>query len=232
MLKLLVVGAGGGLGRAVLREALGRGAEVSVLVRSVAKFSAEAAADVPRLAGLFEGTATDPASVAAAATAAQATVVIGCMGGDEAFARGLAEGAARAKVPKTVTVAGATNLKDADGVTPLWHKWATKWPPAGRAFKAHGAAIAATREVAAAHGTKYVVFCPPYMQAKGAVSSPPLDVIVDREGDGFISYEDAAWIMLEAASRPDFDNQLITGGRRAAAGAGAPAGAPAAKAEL
>lgn len=66
------------------------------------------------------------------------------------------------------------------------------------------------------------MFCPPYMASKGAVSSPPLDIIVDREGDGFISYEDAAWIMLEAASRSDYDNQLITGGRAA----------PAAKAEL
>lgn len=215
MLSLLIVGAGGGLGRAIVREALGRGAQVSVLVRNAEKFKAEAAEDVPRLAGVHEGTATNPASVAAAATAAHATVVIGCMGADAAFARGVAEGAAMAKVPKTVTVAGATNLKDADGVTPLWRKWASKWPPAESAFKAHGAAIAATREVAAAHGMTYTVFCPPYMSAKGAVSSPPLDIIVDREGDSFISYEDAAWIMLEASVRSTYDNQLITGGRLA-----------------
>ena len=216
ILSLLIVGAGGGLGRALVREALGRGAKVSVLVRSAAKFASEAAEDVPRLAGVHEGTATDPAAVAAAATAAHATVVIGCMGGDAAFARGVAEGAAAAKVRKTVTVAGATNLKDADGVSPLWIKWATRWPPAESAYKAHGAAIAATREVAAKHGMVYTVFCPPYMSAKGARSNPPLDIIVDREGDSFISYEDAAWTMLEAATRADFDNQLITAGHTSA----------------
>ena len=133
---------------------------------------------------------------------------------------------------------------DEDGVTPLWIKWAAKWPPAESAFKAHGAAIAAYREVAAATpGFVYTVFCPPYMSAKGAPSSPRLPIRVNRPGVSasgagfaalrreprarahtrplppratippqadFISFEDAAYTMMEAATSTAFDNQLIT----------------------
>ena len=211
VLSLLIVGAGGGLGKALVREALSRGAKVSVLVRSAAKYSAEAAEELPRLAAVHEGSGADPAAVAKAASAAGASVVLGCMGGDAAFARGIAEGAAAAGVHKLVGVAGATNLRDEDGVTPLWIKWAQKWPPAESAFKAHGGAIAAYREVAAATpGFVYTVFCPPYMAAKGAVSSPRLAIRVDRPGLDFISFEDAAWTMMEAATSSTYDNALIT----------------------
>jgi hypothetical protein len=137
--------------------------------------------------------------------------VIGCLGADAAFARGTAEGAARAGASKIVAVAGGTNLMDEDGVTPLWIKWASKWAGAEKAFKAHGAAIDAYRAVRAETGLKFVVFCPPFMAARGTASSPPLAIRVNRPGLDFISYEDAARIMLEAAYKPDFDDQLITG---------------------
>jgi len=213
VLSLLVVGAGGGLGKALVREALSRGARVSVLVRSASKYSSEAAVELPKLAGVHEGSGSDAAAVAAAAAASGASVVLGCLGGDAAFARGIAEGAVRAGVHKLVGVAGATNLMDDDGVTPLWIKWATRWPPAESAFKAHGEAIAAYRAVAAATPSfKYTVFCPPYMAAKGAPSSPRLDIIVNRPGAEFISFEDAAYTMLEAAITDKYDNSLITAG--------------------
>lgn len=219
VLSLLIVGAAGGLGRAIVREALSRGARVSVLVRDAGKFAAsDAGSEVPRLAGVHVGSGDDPAVVAAAARAAGATVVVGCKGGDAPFARGVARGAAAAGVPKVVTVAGATNLADADGVTPLWHKWAARWPPAESAYHAHAAAIAETRAAAAeAPGLAYVVFCPPYMAARGAVSEPPPAIVVNAEGASFISYEDAAWIMMEAAGRADLDNTLITGAAAAPA---------------
>lgn len=249
-LSLLIVGAGGGLGKALVREALSRGARVSVLVRSAAKYSGEAvrdtlllraraaraaapylgirppctaqAAELPNLAGVHEGSGSDAAAVAAAASASGASVVLGCLGGDGAFARGIAEGAVRAGVHKVVGVAGATNLMDDDGVTPLWIKWAAKWPPAESAYKAHGEAIAAYRAVAAANPAfKYTVFCPPYMAARGAASTPRLEIIVNRPGADFISFEDAAWAMLEAAISDKYDNSLITAGA-----------APAAKKEL
>lgn len=221
-LSLLIVGAGGGLGKALVREALSRGARVSVLVRSAAKYSGEAAAELPNLAGVHEGSGSDAAAVAAAASASGASVVLGCLGGDGAFARGIAEGAVRAGVHKVVGVAGATNLMDDDGVTPLWIKWAAKWPPAESAYKAHGEAIAAYRAVAAANPAfKYTVFCPPYMAARGAASTPRLEIIVNRPGADFISFEDAAAVMLEAAVSDKYDNSLITAGA-----------APAAKKEL
>lgn len=209
---VLVVGAGGGLGKAVVREALARGLNVSVLVRDRAKFLASAGALGPRLAATYEGSGADAAAVEAAVKAARSSIVIGCLGGDEAFARGTAEGAASAGASKLVAVAGATNLMDEDGVTPLWKAWAAKWPPAERAFHAHGAAIERYRAVhAATPSLNFVVFCPPMMAERGAASSPPLAIRINRPGADFISYEDAAIIMAEAATRSDFDNQLITG---------------------
>lgn len=92
-LSLLVVAAGGGLGKAVVREALARGRNVSVLVRSAAKYRADAdVADViPRLAGIFEGSGESAADVSAAISASNAASVYGMLGGSEAFARGCAQ---------------------------------------------------------------------------------------------------------------------------------------------
>ena len=103
-------------------------------------------------------------------------------------------------------------------MTPNWLLWREKWPPAENAFKMHGEAIAAIREV----NPTYCVFCPPYMADRAAVSVPLPTIRINRPGAEFISYQDAAWTMLEAATRDDFDNQLIT----------IAAAAPAAKAEL
>lgn len=94
-----------------------------------------------------------------------------------------------------------------DGVTPNWLAWKDTWPPAERAFKAHGAAIAAIRDV----GPNFIVFCPPMMGNKGAVSQPPPTIRINRpSGQGFVSYEDAAWAMVEAAEASKYDGQLIT----------------------
>lgn len=92
-LSILVVAAGGGLGKAVVREALSRGRNVSVLVRSAAKYRADAdVADViPRLAGVYEGSGERAADVSAAITASGAATVFGMLGGNEAFARGCAQ---------------------------------------------------------------------------------------------------------------------------------------------
>lgn len=103
MLAVLIVGAGGGLGKALVREALSRGAHVSVLVRSSAKYTSENA-DVTGRITVHEGSGSDPAAVALAATSSSVGVVLGCMGGDAGFARGIAEGAARAGIKKLVGV--------------------------------------------------------------------------------------------------------------------------------
>jgi hypothetical protein len=106
-----------------------------------------------------------------------------------------------------VFVAGETNVMQEDGGTPNWLAWKDKWPPAESAFRAHGAAIAAIRAV----GANFIVFCPPAMDAKGAVSQPPPTIRVNRpSGRMFLSYEDAAWTMVEAAAASQYDGQLIT----------------------
>ena len=226
VLSLLIVGAGGGLGKALVREALSRGIRTSVLVRSKAKYEGEAdvAPLLPRLAGVHEGSGEDADAVAAAARAAGASVVCGALGASAPFFASVTAGAARAGAAKVVHVAGATNVMDEDGVTPAWKAWAAKWPPAESAFKAHGAAIAAARAAAAAAPAPpaLAIFCPPYMAARGAVSAPPPNIRINRPGADFVSYEDAAWVMLEACTRADYDGQLITAGGKA----------PAAKAEL
>lgn len=58
-LKILVVAAAGGLGSTVVREALSRGHEVSVLVRSAEKLAAALGTDVSRLSKVSIGDGAD-----------------------------------------------------------------------------------------------------------------------------------------------------------------------------
>ena len=48
------------------------------------------------------------------------------------------------------------------------------------------------------------------MRNVGAVSVPPPAIKINRQSGGFVSYEDAAWVMVHAAEVADYDNQLIT----------------------
>ena len=128
------------------------------------------------------------------------------MGSAENIARTVAEGAKAASVKKLVHVAGATNVMDEDGVTLLWKKFALTWPPAERAYNDHKKCIDAIKSV----GINHVIFCPAYMGNKDKKSSPVAVPKVNRESGNFVSYEDAAHVMLDAAEKPDWDGQLIT----------------------
>jgi uncharacterized protein YbjT (DUF2867 family) len=206
MLKLLVVAAAGGLGREVVREALSRGHTVSVLVRDQAKLSAALSPDVlARLASIHVGDGTDASAVSKAA--AGQDVVFGPNGGNPAFARTVAEQTKAAGARKFIFVAGGTNIAMDDG-TPGVEYWAQRWPPARAAFASHQACIDAIR----ATGVTNVVFCPGLMQSLGAKSSPPAPVLraYPMNGSPMVSYEDAAHVLLEAAEKADWDNQLIT----------------------
>ena len=65
-LNILVVGASGGLGSALAREALRRGHSVSALVRSSEKLGEMLGADASRLKAVHVGSASDPAVVTSA----------------------------------------------------------------------------------------------------------------------------------------------------------------------
>lgn len=111
ILKTLVVGATGGLGQCLVREALSRGHAVSVLVRDRAKLSTVLGDDViARIVSVHVGDAKDAAFTGGAA--AGQDIVFGAQGGDKDFALAVAEGAKAAGAKKFVFVAGATNGED------------------------------------------------------------------------------------------------------------------------
>lgn len=206
MLKLLIVGATGGLGKFLVNEALSRGHAVSVLVRNKDKLQTEFTKDdLAKLSNIFIGDAgSDESTVRNACQGID--VVVSGSGAVEPVARTVAQQAKLTDVKKFVYVAGATNVLDEDGVTPLWKKYATYWPPAERAFHAHGQCIDAIRST----GINYVVFCPAMMRSVGKKSSPVQIPKVNRESGGFVSYEDAAHVMIDAAEKKNWDGQLIT----------------------
>ena len=90
MQRLLVVAAAGGLGSAVVREALARNHSVSVLVRSQDKLREVLGDDVQRLAAVHVGSGADAAAVAAAVHGG-VSAVISCAPPDAAIANTLAQ---------------------------------------------------------------------------------------------------------------------------------------------
>ena len=157
---------------------------------------------------MFPCITTSLTFTAGAACAGQ-DIVFGAQGADADFARILAEQTKAAGAKKFVFVAGATNVKEEDGVTPAYIQWMSVWKPAESAFRAHGACIEAIR----ATGVPHVVFCPAMMDSLGA-KTPGLpeaaNIRIDRTSGPFVSFEDAAWVMLEAAEGSQWDNQLVT----------------------
>jgi len=206
MLKLLIIGATGGLGRILVNEAISRGHIVSVLVRNQEKLNTEYTKDdLAKLNNIFIGDAgTDEETVLKACQGID--VVVSGSGAVEPVARTVAKQAKAAAVKKFVYVAGATNVMDEDGITPLWIKASKFWPPAERAFNSHKVCIDAIRNT----GINYVVFCPAYMSKIGKKSNPVQIPKINRESGNFVSYEDAAHVMIDAAEKDTWDGQLIT----------------------
>lgn len=205
LLSVLVVGATGGLGKCLVEECLNRGLSLSVLVRNKDKFYTEFTTKTLPESNVFVGDASSNIDIVKNACKGKDVVLIG-VGANEAIARTVAEQSKAVGVKKIVHVAGATNVMDADGVTPLWKKVALTWPPAEKVFIAHGKCIDAIRKT----GINYVIFCPAYMSNKGKKSSPMAPPKINRESGDFISYEDAAHVMVDAAEKSDWDGQLIT----------------------
>lgn len=205
-LNLLIVGATGGLGKHLVNEGLSRGHNVSVLVRNKNKLETEFEKDtLSALKEIYIADAGADTNMVYQACLGKDVVLSGS-GGVESVAYTVAHQAKLASVKKFVYVAGATNVMDEDGITPLWKKYASYWPPAERAFISHGKCISAIRN----SGIKYVVFCPAMMNEVGTKSNPVQTPKINRESGGFVSYEDAAHVMVDAAELAKWDNQLIT----------------------
>ena len=129
-LRILVVGAAGGLGQRVVTEALARGHAVSALVRSSVKLREALGAETAARVVVHEGDgAADESVLRVAAAGADAIVSAGPP--SPALARAVgAAAAASAQCKSAVWTAGGSNILEADGKT-LHHK---AFGPAGDGF--------------------------------------------------------------------------------------------------
>lgn len=204
-LKILVVGVGG-LGECVVREALARGLQVSVLVRNRQKLEATlGAAMTARLQAITVGDGTNPDVLDRAMQ--KVDVVISGRGADAGLARALAAAVKRNHAAKLCWPAGSTNVLADDGITPNYRKLLSLGPWVESAWRAHGDCIEAIR----AEGISHVIFCPGRMAAAGQRGADVGKTIrVNRDAGPFVSYEDAAWVMLEAATTERWDCQLVS----------------------
>lgn len=203
--NVLIVGVGG-LGKCMVLEALERKLRVSVLVRHRAKLEETlGAATVRRLDKVTIGDGTDP-SVLDRAIAPHSAVLSG-RGADPQLAAALAAGVQRNGAAKLCWPAGTTNVLAEDGITPNYKRLLPmgRWVEA--AYRAHGACIDAIRQA----GINYVIFCPSRMASVGKRSQDVLESVrINRDAGPFVSYEDAAWVMLEAAESNVYDRQLVS----------------------
>lgn len=210
MAHLLVVGVGG-LGKAVVEEALERGLKVSVVVRNRSKLEKEVSKQtLARLDRIIEGDGTNEKTLENALVGVDA--VVSGQGARVELAASLAAQAATHGT-KLLWPAGATNVLQDDGVSSnhLRYRHLGSW--VDNAFRAHGACIDAIRS----SGATFVVFCPGRMLSVGKRS--PVQEIKDsirinRDAGGFVSFEDAAWVVTEAATTTQWDGQLISAGTK------------------
>lgn len=204
-LDVLIVGVGG-LGRCMVQEALGRNLRVSVLVRNRARLDADlGASTMARLRNVTLGDGTDAVVLDHAISAGG--VVLSGRGADPRLAAAIAAGVRRNGAAKLCWPAGSTNVLADDGVTPNYQRLLPMGGWVEAAYRAHGACIDAIR----ATGINYVIFCPGRMGSAGRRSPDPgAAVRINRDAGPFVSYEDAAWVMLEAATTAAWDRQLVS----------------------
>lgn len=203
--SLLIIGVGG-LGRCMVIEALERGLPVSVLVRDRDKLVDQlGAATVSRLTAVTVGDATDAGTIDIALQGID--VVLSGRGADPAVARSLADAAARNSTGKICWPAGTTNVLADDGETPNYRILLAQWPVAEEVFRTHQACI----DAISGSGVNAVFFCPGRMGPAGHRSAGVKGtVVIDRAGGPFVSYEDAAWVMVEAAVTDQWDGLRIS----------------------
>jgi hypothetical protein len=213
-MNVLIVGVGG-LGKCMVHEALERGVRVSVLVRSRAKLESELGrATVANLSKITVGDGTDAKVLDE--TIPGIDVVLSGRGADPHLARELAAAIKRHGVKKLCWPGGSTNVMAEDGLTPNYKRLLHLGGWVEAAYRTHGACIEAIRQAS----INYVIFCPGRMGSVGRRSRDVRSSVrINRDGGPFVSYEDAAWVMLEAATTDAYDRQLISAGTPDVAGA-------------
>ncbi|KQB84375.1 2,3-dihydroxy-2,3-dihydrophenylpropionate dehydrogenase [Corynebacterium oculi] len=208
--NILIVGVGG-LGEHMVYEALERGARVSVMVRDEAKLRSRLSAEtLNHLEKITVGDATDTAALDEAMQGID--VVISGNGAHRKMAREMAQAVRCNGVQKLLWPAGGTNLMAEDGVTPAYlsnmsGKEGSVRFNAEKIYRAHQVCIDEIR----AAGVNYVIFCPGRMTSVGYRSPEVASTVrVNRVAGMSVSYEDAAWVMIEAALTSQWDGELIS----------------------
>ena len=206
-MSVLIVGVGG-LGKCMVHEALERSLHVSVLVRNQAKLEAELGEEtVANLIKITVGDGMDAKVLDEAMPGID--VVLSGRGADPHVARELAAAIKRHGVKKLCWPGGSTNVMADDGITPNYKRLLHLGGWVEAAYRTHGACIKAIRQV----GINYVIFCPGRMGSAARQSRDVRSTMrINRDGGPFVSYEDAAWVMLEAATTDAYDRQLISAG--------------------
>lgn len=204
-LRILIVGVGG-LGRCLVQEALERGLSVSVLVRHREKLERELEVTVlSQLEKIHIGDGTDATALDSAMQGID--VVLSGRGAAPDLAEALATAVARNGVQKLCWPGGTTNVLADDGVTPNYKRLAHLGSWVEQAYITHGKCIEAIRQA----GVNFVIFCPGVMKSKGQLSPDVKKTIrINRDAGPFVSYEDAAWVILEAATTTTYDQQLVS----------------------
>lgn len=204
-LKVLVVGVGG-LGKCMVQEALERNLSVSVLIRHREKLESELEhTTLSKIREIHIGDGTDAAALDGAMQ--DIDIVLSGRGAAPDLARALSAAVRRNQVKKLCWPGGTTNVLADDGVTPNYKTLTHLGSWVEQAYSVHSECIEAIRDA----GINYVIFCPGRMQAVGTRSPDVHATIrINRDAGPFVSYEDAAWVILEAATTQTYDQQLIS----------------------
>ncbi len=206
-MRLLVVGATGGLGRLAVAEAVSRGHEVSALVRDPAR------AGLPDKVVTVRGDVLDPASLAPAVDGQEAVVcALGTPSPRQASSllengtRGLVEAMKSASVPRLVcvTLLGTTGSKA--NASFLYRHVVL------RALAPMMPDKESQERVVQDSGLEWVLIRPP--RFTGGQGRPPR---ILRAGDkrrvGHVARQQLARVLIDAAERPDYVRQATVVGR-------------------
>ncbi|MFE4355714.1 MULTISPECIES: NAD(P)-dependent oxidoreductase [Streptomycetaceae] len=211
MARIAVIGAGGTIGSAVVREAAARGHEVTAVVRDPDRYRGAAAA-------VERADVLDPADVARVA-AGRDVLVSAVGGGDGPGHQALVEPAARSLVeglrtlggaaPRLIAVGGAGNLETAPGVR-VWD--APGLPePLLQIMHAHGAALDYYRTVS---DLRWTVLSPAAEIGPGERTGryrTGLDqLLTDAEGRSRISVADYAVALVDEIEQPEHIGERFT----------------------
>src|SRR3954449_516883 len=210
-MKLIVFGASGQLGTRLVTEALGRGHDVTAVARDASRLD-----DRDGRVQTTSADATDADSVAAVAgghdlaisavTQHQAPEIL------PHAARGLLEGAARAGVPRLISVGGAGSLEVAPGQrlvdTPDFHE---EWKPEALAA---ADALEVFRQAGADTPVEWSFISPGALLAPGERTGRYRlggdQLLVDEGGRSHISMEDFAIAILDEVETPKHPRQRFT----------------------